>query len=66
MNSFVISEERKTIVELSPEEISMYQSEKKENLIILKTVVSGKKNSGKSTLICSLLVFLSKFCILLI
>lgn len=50
------SEETKTIVELNPEEVSLYDTEKKENLVLLRTIVSGKKDSGKSTLICGLLV----------
>ena len=56
MKSGSFEEENKTIVELLPEEISLYDSEKKEKMISLKTIVSGNNDCGKSTLICALLV----------
>ena len=54
-----LEEEKKTIHELSTEELSIFFREKKESVINLKTIVIGKKDSGKSTIICNLLVFFS-------
>lgn len=53
-------EEKRTIYELSPEELLDFERQKKDNVINLKTLVIGRKDSGKSTIICNLLVFLSK------
>jgi len=56
MKSGIAEEENKNIVELRPEEISLYNSEKKEKMISIKTLVSGNNDCGKSTLIYALLV----------
>lgn len=53
-------EEKRAIYELSPEELLDFEKQKKDNVTNLKTLVIGKKDSGKSTIICNLLVFLSK------
>ena len=56
MNIEEVPEEKKTVVELNEHETSIYDNEKKENLLVLKTIVSGNNDTGKSTLICALLV----------
>jgi len=49
-------EENKTLIEVDSDEKSQYHSETKEDLTDWKTLVVGTKDSGKSTLICGLLV----------
>ena len=48
--------EHKTLIEIDSDEKSMYHSETKEETMEWRTLVIGSKDSGKSTLICGLLV----------
>ena len=48
--------EQKTLIEIDSDEKSMYHSETKEETMEWRTLVVGSKESGKSTLICGLLV----------
>lgn len=48
--------EQKTLIEIDSDEKSMYHSETQEETIEWRTLVVGGKDSGKSTLICGLLV----------